>query len=160
MAGEKFEYGDLVTSVALCPPACRLVFVKVWCPEEGDGVEPHHSFLPVVAVRSTVANCYVGRKPAGGRPARRYATHREMLEYGWEFLMQKTDDALLVLDDDADGDLAATDDRACYPRGGNFAYRVCPAPWPPGEDEERLRPVVEELLDQVRELRADPAAAT
>jgi hypothetical protein len=156
MADGKFERADLVVTVALCPPACRLVFVGVWCTADGgDEVEPSLSFMPVVAVRSTVTNQYVRRKAAG---VARYATHREMLEHGWVFEYQETADTLLVLDDDPSEGLVPADDRDWYPRfGANSAYRMCQAPWPPGEDEERLGPVVEELLGEIRRRREDRA---
>jgi hypothetical protein len=157
MGDAKLEHADLVVTVALCPPACRLVFVGVWCPtDDGDEVEPSLSFMPVVAVRSTVANQYVRRKAAG---VARHATHREMLEHGWAFEYQLTADTLLVLDDDPSEGLVPADDREYYPRyGANSAYRMCQAPWPPGEDEARLRPVVEELLGEIRRRREARAA--
>jgi hypothetical protein len=157
MGDAKFEYEDVVVAVALCPPACRLVFVAAWCAtDDGDETEHGHSFRPVVAVRSTVTNRYVRRKSADF-PPRRYATHKEMLEHGWVLQEQEADDALLVLDDDTDMGLLPAGDPFWYPREANCAYRMCQAPWPPAEDEERLRPVVEEMLGEIRRRREDRA---
>lgn len=130
---------DLARSVALAAPAVRFVVVSVSCGEDGRA----ESYTdPVTAVRSTVVDVY----RADGREPRRAPSHREMIAEGWRYDGREVRDELLVHTDD----LGLSDLDCAFGGMATLCFRVVPCPWPPGEDEERLAPVVAELSAEAR----------
>lgn len=128
----------IVEHLALCPPGVRMAYAYR---DPADGVV---RLCPVVAIRSSTCS-YWRTTTDNGRPGTTTAggmlgTSRWMPNRGPEWIR---DDALIVRP--GTNTIATVVDFAQQYPGGELVV----LPWPPGEDAERLAPLVEELAGRI-----------
>jgi hypothetical protein len=138
------EWLDLYRSVSLCQPACRMVVIRVLAWKPNEQVMTDFTIFPVVALRASIKT-ELSREHATGRS--KGVTEAELSEAGWRRssptdVLSQT--ALIV---EEDGVLAPYDE--CPP--DNCAQDLFACPWPPDEDEQRLRLDIEDLIEQVKQ---------
>jgi hypothetical protein len=118
--------------VALCPPAVRMVFVSAW----SDGAESGHQLDQVVALQSVIRRCYA-RRYTGHRPSSD-GTERDLVRQGWQLCSQVAMDHALILDN---GGALSTCEDSLVGFINTVGELAC-CPWPPEEDEDRLKDVI------------------
>lgn len=137
----RIEHCEMVSCVAVCAPAVRMVNVEVWFYEGEHGVR----FNPVIALRETSVRRFAKICYQKGQPAE-YPTPEMMLDNGWSYIgMEARSEALVV---DCDGLINASDD---VDNSSNTVSRLVVCPWPADEDHERLKQLVEELAAEAKE---------
>lgn len=143
----------IVDSVALVQPAERTVALVGSAWEEDGHIRAAVDIYPVLAVQASCGRTF-------SRPARddrgSYPTTAEAAaDEGYRQLDGEVRASALIIDPDGGHDLVPVDDWALRadPR------RLVACPWPESEDEERLRPHIEELKREAKEELAERSEA-
>lgn len=152
---------SLPVTLALGPPAVRMLIVVCWTePARDGGLDTDHEFYPVLAIVGRKQHMYSRyAEPAGFPPVG--PTHRTMEEHGWHHV----DEGAGLVEYDVvylDPDFGLTEGRDIV-RSSNCAYEVVLAPWDPTRDDAELAPVVERVsvraLEKARRVEAQKGAA-
>lgn len=137
---------ERVLSSSICPPGVRLVALQLWVDDEGKPGDEEVLKHPVPAIRSTVRRRFTRRfRPADYPPhgigPGDAGTEKELIEGGWTLEGQtESIEALAVID----GCLQPTDELRCE----NCIVRLVACDWPSHEDGEKLKPFIDEILQQ------------
>jgi hypothetical protein len=124
-----------------------MVLVQAWASLEGDSLATGHGVFPVLALQSTVSRKFE-RAFYGESLPRSDGTEEELTSDHWSLTGQEAEIAAVILDDELH-DLVPHS--LPYRGSSNAVERLVVCLWPPEEDEERLRGVVEELTRQAEE---------
>jgi hypothetical protein len=145
-------------SVAFIAPAVRTVILEVTVDGEHSWVEIYH----VLAIQAVIENRL--EKPIPVREsAYTRGTTRELLRRGWSFEGRYLRHILLYLPAEGGEGIWACDaeypDQAYDLEGremgslfdGLRERKLFPAPWPPEQEQERLAPFAQEMIDGLKE---------
>ncbi len=140
---DSFKTHERPISVSLITPPIRMVLITVGV----ENSEEWHYFTPIIAIESSVERAYyyegddfedVSHIDTGG-------TEEELLERGWVLKDQWIIRRPIYMD--CEGMIVAEGDDKCC----NTTQTVVMCPWPPEEDEERLKDEIVHLLESLHQ---------
>jgi hypothetical protein len=144
------ERHDLPVTLAMSPPAVRMVVVQVWAERGPDGEWSEggtdYQICPVLAILAKQSYRYTRPHQGAARP-KVSATHAGMEELGWAY--EPVCDLIdfdVVIYDPQYGICQAS----FALEGSNCVDKAVPCPWPPDEDAQRLAPLIANLRSEAR----------
>lgn len=142
----KFAHEVRPLSVALIVPSMRMVVVDVWVDEnlDEDGARAQGvQFYPVLGIDPRIERIF-SKRISGDYP-NTGGTEKDLLERGWYLQDQELKRSVVYIDQEYG--LINSDDPMLD--SSNIARHVVCCPWPPEQDEERLKPTVNVLVNMV-----------
>jgi hypothetical protein len=140
MTMTKYAHCYRVQSVALCPPAVRMVVVQAWAyrdhEREGKSWEVRHIFMPVAAIAAVLRHNYSA--PRAQQPRDLAPNHTGMTRLGWSYEGANLRYDCLIQDEEAGGLMGVEE----LNDAANVVAYPYPCPWPADEDERRLQDAV------------------
>jgi hypothetical protein len=144
----KYRHHEFPISIAMATPAVRMVAVEVFAQKKDDGgwEDDCVRIFPVLALVAKQFNKYIRENDSAHNERGTHPTHEGMESRGWHFMGADTQYDVVIMTSDffitqADGSIGSSE---------NTIHEVVCCPWPPEEDTEQLRPLIERLTTEIR----------
>lgn len=136
---------EFVKSITLGQPAARIVVVVVDIWQESNGeLKQDVAMLPVVSAETAVVWHWL--RDDGRHDRHEYVTTSDLRSAGFSFVGEEIRRELIVFYPKWNfGSLVSVDELWRQP---DLGVRAVVCSWPPSEDESRLAPIIDELIEQ------------
>lgn len=156
---KRTRYLSLVKHITTVQPAVRTVVVLAWYTSDESCGE---HVCPVLAIETRVEGKYwwrgeylKGQRPPPGPPEG--ASHKECLEFGWNYSGELITRSPIITGIYGCSGLESYDLASIV---GDEAFHLVACPWPPDQDEERLKEVMAAVKKEARDRAATRAIIT